>query len=96
MKARLTTLLCVITLALAGITQASAQDKPSTVVKAVDAVVVRPICFASTVVGTTFFLISLPVTAAIKQTKPVADSLVVRPAKATFKRPLGDIDAMAD
>jgi hypothetical protein len=106
MKARLTTLLCLVALVLAGAGQCPAQDKPapekpaqekpSTVVKVADAVLVRPICFASTVVGSTLFVLGLPISAALKQTKPAADALVVRPAKATFKRPLGDIDAMAD
>jgi hypothetical protein len=98
MKARLTTLLCVLALAWAGVTQSPAQEKekPSTVVKVADAVCVRPICFAATVVGSALFVISLPVAAIIKKTKPMADTFVVRPAKATFSRPLGDLDAMAD
>jgi hypothetical protein len=36
------------------------------------------------------------VTAINKAVKPTADRLVVRPAKATFQRPIGDLDAMAD
>ncbi len=57
---------------------------------------IQPICFVSTVVGSAFYVLSLPVTAPLKKTKPVADTLVIRPAKATFTRPLGDLDAMAD
>ena len=106
MKA-LTTLLCLIAIVLSGINQSPAQEnstapqkpaaeKPSTIVKVADAVAVRPICFLSTLVGSTLFVVGLPISAAIKQTKPAADALVVRPAKATFKRPLGDMEAMAD
>ena len=73
-----------------------AQEKPSTLIKTADAVLVRPICFTATVVGSALFLISLPVAAPLKKAKPLADAFVVRPAKATFKRPLGDLDALAD
>ena len=96
MKDRLTTLACVLALGFAGTTASLAQEQPSVPVKAADAVLVRPLCLASTVVGGTLFLLSLPVTAILKKTKPVADALVVAPAKATFTRPLGDMDAMAD
>lgn len=105
MKARLITSLCIVALGWAGTTSSFAQEtqspapkekQPSTVVKAADAVFVRPICFASTVVGSTLFLVSWPVTAALKKSKPAAESLVIHPARATFKRPLGDMDAMAD
>lgn len=96
MKARFTTIICTIALSLATIQTSHAQQNPSTVVKATDAVVVRPLCFVSTLVGGTLFVVSLPITAIAKKTKPAADALVVAPAKATFKRPLGDMDAMAD
>lgn len=64
--------------------------------KVADAVIVRPISFGSTVVGSGFFVIILPVTSLMKKTKPAARALVTHPAWATFKRPLGDMDAMAD
>jgi len=96
MKARIITSLCIVTFVWTSTTSSFAQQKPSTVAKAADAVLVRPICFASTVVSSAFFLISWPVTAALKKSKPVAETLVIRPAKATFTRPLGDMDAMAD
>ncbi len=77
-------------------TGTTTKTNASPVVKAADAVIVRPICFASTVVGSALFVLSLPVTAPLKKTKSTADMLVVKPANATFKRPLGDMDAMAD
>lgn len=102
MKARLTTRLCAVALVLAGTTQAQEQQsappppqKHSVVVKVADAVIVRPISAVSTLVGSTFFVIGLPVTALLKRTRPAADALVINPARATFKRPLGDLDAMA-
>ncbi|HVV72311.1 MAG TPA: hypothetical protein VHI52_12570 [Verrucomicrobiae bacterium] len=97
MKARILTSLCIVTLVFGTTTASLAQEKkPSTVVKAADAVLVRPICFASTVVSSAVFVLSWPVAAALKKTKPMAETLVVHPAKATFTRPLGDMDAMAD
>jgi hypothetical protein len=95
MKA-LTTFLCVLALVLAGTSSSLAQEKPSLPTKVADAVVVRPISFASTVIGSAFFVIALPVTSLMKQNKPVARVLVTHPAWATFQRPLGDMDAMAD
>jgi len=60
---------------------------------AVDAVVVRPVCFLATVVGSVLFFVSLPVAAISKSVKPAAHALVVRPARATFQRPLGDFSS---
>ena len=93
--------LCVFALSLAGTSSSVAQDqppaqeKPSLPMKVADAVIVRPISFGSTVVGSAFFVIGLPVTLLMKKTKPAARALVTHPAWATFKRPLGDMDAMA-
>ena len=94
--------LCVLALVLTGTSNSLAQDQPSTQekpslpMKVADAVIVRPISFGSTIVGSAFFVIGLPVTALMKKTKPAAHALVTHPAWATFKRPLGDMDAMAD
>jgi hypothetical protein len=96
MKARLATLVCVTVLILTGTTSLPAQEHPSVVVKVADAVAVRPICFASTVVGTTFFVLALPVTTLLKRNHPAVEALVIHPAKATFTRPLGNMDALAD
>ncbi len=61
-----------------------------------DMVFVRPACFAATAIGSAFFLIGLPIAAASHSTKKAAHALVVTPAKATFTRPLGDMDALQD
>jgi len=98
----LTTGFCIIALVLAGTCSSIAQDqppakeKPSLPTKIADAVIVRPLSFASTAIGSAFFVISLPVTALMKKNKPAARALVTHPAWATFQRPLGDMDAMAD
>jgi hypothetical protein len=97
MNAKMVRIGCACAIGIASICSSSAApSSPSTVVKVADAVIVRPISFASTVVGSALFTLSLPVTAPMKKTKPVADMLVVKPAQATFKRPLGDMDALAD
>jgi hypothetical protein len=94
--------LCVLALILAGTSSSLAQDqppaqeKPSLATKVADAVIVRPISFGSTVIGSVFFVIGLPVTSLMKKNKPAARALVTHPAWATFQRPLGDMDAMAD
>src|SRR4051794_5875491 len=56
-----------------------------------DILVVRPVCFAFTVAGSALFVISLPVAATSKSVHQVAHTLVVRPAKATFTRPIGNM-----
>ncbi len=100
MRTTVACLSCALAVAWCGFSsqaaETEAQPRPSPVVKAADAIIVRPISVASLAVGSVLFAISLPVTAAIKKVKPMADALVVKPARATFKRPLGDMDAMAD
>jgi len=68
-------------------TQAFEDYSPEAV--AADTLVVRPICFAATIVGTAIFIISLPIAAISSSTGKAADVLVATPARATFKRPLG-------
>jgi hypothetical protein len=62
----------------------------------VDVVVARPLCFAATVIGSVFFVVSLPIAATTKSVNRSAQALVVTPAKATFTRPLGDFDALGE
>jgi hypothetical protein len=62
----------------------------------VDAVVVRPVSFGLTVVGSVLFVVSLPVAATSHSVDKVAHALVVAPAKDTFVRPLGDLEDYMD
>lgn len=98
MKTKMACLSCAMAIILCGYESQAAENetRPGPVVKAADAAIVRPISFASMVVGSALFTLSLPVTAIAKKVKPAADALVLKPARATFKRPLGDMDAMAD
>ena len=63
---------------------------------AADALVVRPVCLVATVIGSAVFVVALPWAAASGSIKKAAHALVVRPAAATFTRPLGDMDALMD
>lgn len=72
------------------------KPRPNALAIAADVVIVRPVGVASTLVGSAFFVITSPISALTKSTKSTADLLVHQPARATFKRPLGDLEALAD
>lgn len=87
---RLATLLLSITLLLPGVSFAQAIDEdPSAFAMAADLVVARPLLLATTVAGAAVYLVSLPFTLGGGNAKQAGDSLVVKPAKATFVRCLG-------
>ncbi|HWI58985.1 MAG TPA: hypothetical protein VNZ22_17300, partial [Bacillota bacterium] len=89
MKAKILTVACAAAVGLASSSVAKADTTDPTAVAA-DALVGRPACFVATVVGSAIFVVSLPVAAISKSVKSAAQALVVTPAYATFKRPLGD------
>ena len=64
-------------------------DEPTTESMMGDAIVARPLGLISTVVGSAFFVVSLPFSALGGNTREAAEKMVVAPAKFTFKRPLG-------
>jgi ABC-type Fe3+ transport system permease subunit len=55
-----------------------------------DMVVIRPIGLVATVVGSAFWLVSLPFSALGDNVGTATDKLVKEPAAYTFKRPLGE------
>jgi hypothetical protein len=55
-----------------------------------DIVIARPFGIASLVVGSAFFLVTLPFAAMSKSTHKTADTLVGEPFRFTFMRPPGD------
>lgn len=57
-----------------------------------DLVILRPLGLAATVIGTAFFIVSLPVSVLGGNTGEAAKKLVAAPAKYTFSRPLGAED----
>jgi hypothetical protein len=64
-------------------------NPPSSSVMAFDGVIGRPLGLATTIIGTTAFLITLPVTIPSDSTSEAAWGLVGRPVGWTFVRPLG-------
>ena len=98
MKTNLVTCLLAFAVSLAGTSKLMANDSQSTPgagAMIADAVLVRPVCFVATVVGTSFFVISLPFSALSKSVHKASHALVVTPARATFTRPLGDLDELS-
>ncbi len=92
MKNRALIAVCVAAMMWAGTASTLANDGSLAVVT--DTLVVRPACLVVTVFGSLFFVVSLPVAATSKSIKKTANTLVVSPAKATFTRPLGDLESM--
>jgi hypothetical protein len=96
MKAKLLITICVLVVGMGSAPSSSASDNGGPLEVAADALVVRPACLVATVVGSAVFVVALPVAAISKSVKKTADVLVVKPAQATFTRPLGDMGALAD
>ena len=72
--------------------EADIHREPSGGAMAVDALLVRPLMVATTVVGSALFLISLPFSALGGNVDGAAHSLVVEPAQSAFQRPLGEYE----
>ena len=87
-------LVSVLALITAAPPQCLASDDPGAI--AADALIVRPACLLSTIIGSALFVICLPVAAASKSVHKTARALVVRPAQATFTRPLGHLVELGD
>ena len=92
MKTKGIIIVCTTAICLATTSPAFAAVHRNPDVVAADAVVMRPALFAATVVGSAIFVVTLPAAALSKSVKSTAHALVVAPARATFKRPLGDFD----
>ena len=63
---------------------------------ATDVLAVRPLTFVATIIGSVFFVVSLPVAAISGSTAQTAETLVLRPARATFTRPVGDLSNLVN
>jgi hypothetical protein len=94
MKKRLIAIACAVTI---GLLPASAQPiRATTEDIAADAVLVRPMCFVATLLGSVCFVVTLPFTAPCHGVQAAHEALVARPAHATFIRELGDLNALSD
>ncbi|MPN47691.1 hypothetical protein SDC9_195295 [bioreactor metagenome] len=94
MKTKLLTLVCAVSILGASTPSARAIEDYSSAAMVADAIVVRPVCLAATVVGSAFFVVALPFSAMSKSVKRTGQVLVAKPARATFTRPLGDMQAL--
>ena len=92
----LVTIMCVLALLLSTSTPAFASGDSDATSLVVDAAVARPFTFALTIVGSALFVVSLPVAIPSGSVNRAAKTLVVSPAKDTFKRPLGDFQDFLD
>jgi hypothetical protein len=96
MKTRLLTVICVLAITFGGIAPSVASSESGPLEVIADVMVVRPGCFLATVIGSAVFVVCLPVAAISKSVDKTADVLVVKPAKATFSRPVGDLEGLED
>jgi hypothetical protein len=83
---------CLVVGLLSAGTPAFAADNPGPTSVAADLVVARPVGFLATVLGSALFVVALPVAALSHSVQSTAQALVVKPAQATFTRPLGNFD----
>ncbi|CAN2041495.1 Secreted protein [Candidatus Magnetomoraceae bacterium gMMP-15] len=67
-------------------------EKPDAEEMLVDIVLVRPLGLAATIVGSAFFVVSLPFSLIGGNTADVAEKLVAEPAVFTFARPMGNLE----
>lgn len=95
MKTKLISALCAAAILSMGVNTASAASDDDLKVAA-DTLVVRPVCLVATVIGSGLFVVSLPIAAISRSVKKTAHVLVIRPARATFTRPLGDMESLED
>ena len=96
MKKKIVMLMCVVALVVATTDNAAAATDETGAAMIADVVIARPACLAATVVGSVFFVVALPFALASRSVDKAAEHLVVKPAKATFTRPLGDFEALHD
>jgi hypothetical protein len=96
MKTKLVTLVCVLVLMAGSASPCLATGETGSMEAIADVLIVRPGCFVATVLGSALFVVALPVAAISRSIPHTAKVLVVNPAKATFSRPVGDMDDLVD
>jgi hypothetical protein len=95
MKARFVSFLCILALLVVTTSPARATDGSSPAMIA-DVVAARPLCFAATLIGSAMFVVAWPFAATSGSVSKTAEVLVKAPARATFKRPIGEFSLWAD
>jgi hypothetical protein len=71
--------------------QAAHYEEPTFGSMVVDAAVARPLGLGATVVGTALWIVTLPFSALGGNMDEAATQLIVKPARFTFTRPLGEL-----
>jgi hypothetical protein len=94
MKTRIPALLLSLAVVFATAGSARALDDNSPEAMIADAIVVRPVCLAATAVGAAFYFVALPFSLFSRSSEKAARVLVVKPAEATFTRPLGEMSTL--
>ncbi len=70
----------------------SNRNPPDPAIMIIDLILIRPLGLIATIGGSVFFIISSPFSLLGDNVDDAWESLVVSPAKYTFKRPLGEFD----
>lgn len=94
MKSKISALLLVLAFVHLSVLPSQAFEDYAPEAMIADTIVVRPLCFAATIVGTAFFVVSLPISLIAGKVNKSAHSLIVIPGKATFTRDLGDMSEL--
>jgi len=94
MKAKARILSVLLVFGFCAVQPVQALDDQSPEAIFVDTLVARPACFVATTLGTATFVLALPFAAMSGSVGKTADTLVVKPGKATFTRPLGDYSSL--
>lgn len=93
MKKRLIALGCAVLIGFPMVSSANVGDADDV---AMDAIFVRPVSFIATILGSAFFVATLPFTAPACGVHAAAHALVGVPGHATFVRELGDLNGLED
>ena len=93
---KLLTVSCALATAFLGLDSVRAADSSDPGVLAADALIARPACLIATFIGSAIFVVTLPIAATSRSIHRSARALVVKPASATFTRPLGDLDSLTE
>lgn len=81
---------------VASVTPSYAMEDGSPEAVVADTIIARPACFVATILGGAFFVVALPFSSISGTVDKTAEALVVKPARATFTRPLGDLSDLTD
>jgi hypothetical protein len=94
LKRTVIALLCVAFMAVGTPQCPASTTDPGAI--AIDVLLVRPFCLLGTICGSAIFVVSLPIAIPSRSVRSAAHALVVKPAQATFTRPLGELEDMSD